>query len=76
MALKNLVGINTDQFLTSNDSIKLKLKLNITINGGPTFWAGPDPGILKFSGLNNRIEVLPFVSRDAVSAKVRAVAAF
>lgn len=76
MALKNLVGINTDQFLTSNDSMKLKLKLNITINGGPTFWAGPDPGILKFSALNNRIEVLPFVSRDAVSAKVRAVAAF
>ena len=54
----------------------LKLKLNITINGGPTFWAGPDPGILKFPALNNRIEVLPFVSRDAVSAKVRAVAAF
>jgi len=76
MALKNLAGINTDQFLTSNDSMMLKLKLNITINGGPTFWAGPDPGILKFSALNNRIEVLPFVSRDAVSAKVRAVAAF
>lgn len=76
MALKNLVGINKDQFLTSNDSMKLKIKLNITIDGSPTFWAGPDPGILMFSALKNRIEVFPFVSRYDVSAKVRAVAAF
>ena len=55
--------------------MRLKLKLNITMDAHPIFWAGPDTCLLKFSPFFNRIESYPN-STGNVQAKVRAVAAF